>query len=90
MRGATPCVKIMMLVPLILTLPFQDSMLLVVIYALSSSIYTVAGVLVGNSLGTVAFSEWRPHLTRVGAMMMMGIGVYYLYKFWTYGCPGGL
>jgi len=89
-RGATPCVKIMMLVPLILTLSFQDAMALVVIYALSSSIYTVAGILVGSSIGSAAFSEWRPHLTRAGATMMMVIGVYYLYKYWTYGCTGGL
>lgn len=89
-RGATPCVKIMMLVPLILTVPFHDAMALVVIYALSSSIYTVAGILVGSSIGSAAYSEWKPHLTRAGAMMMMVIGVYYLYKYWTYGCSGGL
>jgi len=88
-RGATPCMKIMILVPLILTLPFGDSMALVAIYALSSSIYTVIGVLLGSSLGAGVSRDWRPHLTRAGAMMMIGIGVYYLYKYWIYECQGG-
>ena len=89
-RGATPCIKIMILVPLILTLPFWESLILVAIYALSSSIYTVAGILLGSSLGATASNEWKPHLIRTSAMLMMGIGVYYLYKFWTFDCSGGL
>jgi len=87
-RGATPCLKILLLAPLILTLPLRDSMILVALYALSSSIYPILGILSASFFGMAAPEERRPQLTRAGAVMMIGIGIYYLYKFWTYACPG--
>jgi putative Mn2+ efflux pump MntP len=89
-RGATPCLKILLLVPLILTIPFSQSVILVGLFAASSSIYTIIGILAGSILG-MSFSEKRmPQLRGAGALMIIGIGVYYLYKFWTFSCPGGI
>ncbi len=89
-RGATPCLKILLLAPLILTLPFHESVIIVGLFAISSSIYSVIGILAGSILGMTVTERRAPQLTRAGAMIMVGIGTYYLYKYWTYSCPGGI
>ena len=89
-RGATPCLKMLLLVPLILTLPFPDAMLLTVVFALSSTIYPTIGILGASVLGTAVSEKRMPQLTRAAAVMMIGIGVYYLYKWWAFSCQGGI
>ena len=87
-RGATPCLKILLLVPLILTLPFPDAMLLTAVFALSSTIYPTIGILGAGVLGTAVSERRVPQLTRAAAVVMIGIGVYYLYKWWAFSCQG--
>jgi len=89
-RGATPCLKVLLLVPLILTLPFYEAMLLVAVFALSSTIYPFIGILGASVLGTAVSEKRVPQLTRAAAVMMIGIGAYYLYKWWAFSCAGGI
>lgn len=89
-RGATPCLKILLLVPLILTVSFYESVAITGLFAVSSSIYTVIGIMAGSILG-MTFTERRmPQLRSAGAILIIGIGIYYMYKFWTFSCPGGI
>lgn len=88
-RGATPCLKLLLLVPLILTLPLYDSLAVTGVFAASSSIYSVMGILGGYLLG-MNFSERIPQLRRAGAFMLICVGIYFAYKFWTFTCPGGI
>ena len=89
-RGATPCLKILLLVPLVLTLPFLAAMLLVAVFAFSSTIYPIIGILAGNILGGAVSEKRMPQLTRAAAFLMIGLGAYYLYSFWVYSCDGGI
>jgi len=89
-RGGTPCLKILLLLPLVLTLPFLEAMLLVAVFALSSTIYPIIGILAGNILGDAVSEKRMPQLTRAAAFLMIGLGAYYLYVFWVYSCDGGL
>lgn len=89
-RGATPCLKILLLVPLILTLPLLESVVICGLFALSSSIYSIIGIFMGSLLGIAATEKRIPQLRRAGAVMLIGIGIYYSYKFLTFSCPGGI
>jgi len=88
-RGATPCLKLLLLVPLILTLPIYDSLAVTGVFAASSSIYSVIGIIGGYVLG-MNFSQKIPQLRRAGAFMLIAVGIYFAYKFWTFSCPGGI
>ncbi|UCF07598.1 MAG: hypothetical protein JSW28_08110 [Thermoplasmata archaeon] len=89
-RGATPCLKLLLLAPLILTLPLHDSLAVTGVFALSSSIYSVIGITAGYMLGTGFSAKRLPQLRMAGAVMLIGIGIYFTYKFWTFACPGGI
>jgi hypothetical protein len=88
-RGATPCLKLLLLVPLILTLPVYESLAVTGVFAASSSIYSIMGIVGGYVLG-MNFSERMPQLRRAGAFMLIAVGIYFAYKFWTFSCPGGI
>jgi hypothetical protein len=88
-RGATPCLKLLLLVPLILTLPLYDSLAVTGVFAASSSIYSVMGIIGGYVLG-MNFSQKIPQLRKAGAFMLIAVGIYFAYKFWTFSCPGGI
>ena len=79
----------MLLAPLLLTLPLLESVTITAVYAAASTIYPVIGILAASILGAVATKKGLPYLTKSGAGLMIGIGIYYTYKFWTYSCPGG-
>ena len=49
-RGATPCVKIILLLPLIISLPFSESLAVTSTYALSSSLYPIIGIAIASIL----------------------------------------
>ncbi len=89
-RGATPCLKVLLLVPLLLTLPFLEALVLTALFALASSIYPIIGILAGDIIGTLVPEKRTPQLTRAAAVVLMVIGVYFLYRFWSYTCSGGI
>ncbi|MGA1822479.1 MAG: hypothetical protein ACMUIG_08125 [Thermoplasmatota archaeon] len=89
-RGATPCLKILLLAPLIITLPFLESFAITSTYALTSSIYPVAGIFIASVVSGMSSPKFRRYLSMAGALVMMGIGAYYLYKAWNYSCVSGV
>lgn len=88
-RGATPCIKILLLVPLIISLPLLESLAVTTTYALSSSLYTIMGISIAIIIGNFSPDKFKKYLTRVGAVSMIMIGVYFIHKAWTYSCEGG-
>jgi hypothetical protein len=89
-RGATPCVKFLILVPLVLVFPLPQAMLLVFIFALTSTIYPVIGFLLGNVIVNLPiFGSPRKAAFRLAVLssfILLGIGIYYLYKYLTFQC----
>ena len=76
MRGATPCVKIMVLAPILISVDFGLAMLMVVVFALASTMYPVIGFLSGNILRQ---SKRYAFHVRVGAALIMVIlGIYFV------------
>lgn len=90
LRGATPCVKIFILLPLLLTLPFLSSLTIAATYALSSMVYPLLGMSLASMLVSADNPKLRTVLMRLGAITMFGIGLYYIYKAWSYDCDGAL
>ncbi len=89
-RGATPCIKIMLLLPLMISLPFLQSIAVTSTYALSSSLYPVAGIAIASIVGDLSTKRIRKYLSRTGALIMIGVGIYFLYKAWNYSCSSGV
>ncbi|MGA1819380.1 MAG: hypothetical protein ACMUHU_00060 [Thermoplasmatota archaeon] len=89
-RGATPCLKVVLLLPLIVSLPFFESLAVTSTYALSSSLYPIAGIAIASIAGDIFSPRLRKYLAKVGAAAMVGIGIYFLYKAWTYTCSTGI
>jgi len=90
LRGATPCIKFLILVPLVLVFPLPQAMLLVFIFALTSTVYPIIGFLLGNVLVNLPlFDSPRKaafRLSVLSSFILLGIGVYYLYKYLTFQC----
>jgi len=86
LRGASPCLKVLLIIPLLLGLPLLDSISLSAIYALSSSIYPVIGIAIASVVDALAFERFRPYLVRIGAVSLVIIGSYFIYKAWTTDC----
>lgn len=89
-RGATPCVKFLILVPLVLVFPLPQAMFLVFIFALTSTIYPIIGFLLGNVLVNLPmFDNPRKaafRLSVLSSFILLGIGIYYIYKYLTFQC----
>jgi len=78
LRGATPCVKIMFLAPLLIAVDFFFSLVLIVVFAAVSTIYPLIGYLSGRALKNL--KSHRLPVQVAGASIMIGIGIYTLYK----------
>ncbi|MFQ6128669.1 MAG: hypothetical protein ACE5QW_07185 [Thermoplasmata archaeon] len=75
-RGATPCLKVMVLVPLLISVDFGLAILMILAYATASTIYPIIGFLSGNLL-----RQWRKYAfhIRVGAaLLIMILGMYFI------------
>jgi|GEM_PF-4151228 len=79
LRGATPCFKLFLIVPLILTSNLFNNLLLVLVYAISSSVYPVIGFLSANLAGRV-FSH-RKTFKMANSVVLILVGIYYIFKF---------
>jgi threonine/homoserine/homoserine lactone efflux protein len=87
-RGATPCLKVMLLVPLLVTLPFLQGAAITATYALTSSIYPIVGIALASMLSDLTPKRIGPYLSRAGALAMIGVGLYFIYKAYNYACAG--
>jgi hypothetical protein len=86
-RGATPCAKIIVLAPLLVAVGFPSSLFLIVIYASASTIYPVIGYLSADVLSN--FEEHQFKLKIAGALILVAIGIYTLFKVFTWSSIHG-
>jgi hypothetical protein len=74
MRGATPCVKLMVLAPLLIAVGPLWAVALTIVYALASSAYPIIGFLAASTLSYLPRYERAARVA--GASLMILIGVY--------------
>lgn len=87
-RGATPCVKTMVLAPLLLSTSFSMAIALVMVFAVASTIYPIIGFLSGNILRQ---SKRHAHYMKIGAaVLMIVIGVYFVVNAFATVHTGGI
>ncbi|MEW5761259.1 MAG: hypothetical protein AB1779_10900, partial [Candidatus Thermoplasmatota archaeon] len=79
-RGATPCLKIIILFPLLITMDIFNGFLMVLIFALSSSIYAVLGFLSADIFKRIIKRERA--MVYVGAVILILVGVYYIINYY--------
>ncbi len=85
-RGATPCLKLTLLVPLLLVSPPGTVVLMSLAYVATSSLYPVIGLLAGRTVRNALGSHrW---LRLAGAAGVALVGAYTLFKYWTVNCTG--
>jgi len=73
-RGATPCLKIMVLAPLLVSVDLPLALAMVVVFALTSTVYPLMGFLFGSWLRR--FERYRTHLRVAGALILILVGIY--------------
>ena len=78
-RGATPCAKMMLLAPLLIVsdVPLTVGMLLV--YALTSTIYPLVGLMSARLISNVKLQTFWIRVA--GAILVLLVGAYSIYKF---------
>jgi len=84
-RGATPCFKLVVLAPLLVSVSVPVAVLMMVVYALTSTIYPLIGFLSARLFMNVKGGV--PVVRVAGAVMLIIIGVYSLVNLLaTEGC----
>jgi cytochrome c biogenesis protein CcdA len=77
-RGATPCLKVAILAPLLVSVDFGLAMIMVLAYAAVSTVYPIIGLLSGNLLRQ---TKKYGFYVRVGAAILIIIlGAYFLFN----------
>jgi len=74
LRGATPCVKLMVLAPLLIAVGPLHAVVLSLVYSLASSAYPIIGFLLASSLSYLP--RYERAIKVAGAAVMILIGVY--------------
>jgi cytochrome c biogenesis protein CcdA len=74
LRGATPCVKLMVLAPLLIYSGPVNAIALVLVYALASTIYPLIGFLTASALTTLP--KYERAFKLVGATVLIFAGIY--------------
>lgn len=75
-RGATPCLKVMVLAPLLISVDFWVAVVMVLAFAAVSTVYPVIGLLSGNLI-----RQWRkyaPHIRVIAALIIILVGIYFI------------
>jgi len=85
-RGATPCLKVLVLVPLLVSNPTATVVLMAVAYVATSSLYPTIGFLAGRTARDAVGS--RRWLRLAGAAGVAAVGAYTLIKYWAVSCQG--
>jgi ABC-type nickel/cobalt efflux system permease component RcnA len=85
-RGATPCAKILLLAPLLIVVDLPVSLLLIIVYAGTSSVYPAIGFMSARLLSRI---KGRTLLIRTaGAMVILAVGIFSILKFILYDGSG--
>lgn len=77
-RGATPCLKIFILAPLLIIVELPVAFLMILIFALASTIYPFIGFLSANLLTTAR--KYEPYVQLAGAISLISIGMFMIFK----------
>ena len=85
-RGATPCLKVLLLAPLLIANPPGTVLLMAVAYVATSSLYPTIGFLAGRTVRDAVGS--RRWLRLAGAAGVAAVGAYTLLKYWATECEG--
>lgn len=86
-RGATPCLKIMVLVPLLVSVDIYLALAMILVYALASTIYPVIGFLSGSLLRSV--EKHATYVRVAAALILVAVGVYSIINVLTQVHPAG-
>ena len=73
MRGATPCVKLMVLAPLLIAVGPLWAVVLSLVYALTSSAYPIIGFLLASSVSYIPKYERAAKVAGAAAMICIGL-----------------
>lgn len=73
MRGATPCVKLMVLAPLLIAVGPLWAIVLSLVYALTSSAYPIIGFLLASSVSYIPKYERAARVAGAAAMILVGV-----------------
>jgi hypothetical protein len=89
LRGATPCLKIFILAPLLIIVDLRLAFLMILIYATGSTVYPMIGFLSANIITN--FRKYEAYIQTTGAFVLISIGVFTIIKnLLTPTCPIGL
>jgi ABC-type nickel/cobalt efflux system permease component RcnA len=78
LRGATPCLKVVVLTPLLVAFGFPQSLLLILVYASASTVYPIIGYLSADILSKFEKYQWAFKV--LGALILITIGIYTIIK----------
>ena len=73
LRGAKPCVKLMVLAPLLIAVGPLYAVVLSLVYALASSAYPVIGFLIASSVSYIPKYERAARVAGAAAMICIGL-----------------
>lgn len=75
-RGATPCLKVAILAPLLISVDFGLAMIMVLAYAAVSTVYPVIGLLSGNLLRHTR--KYAIHVRVAAAVLIIALGIFFI------------
>ncbi len=88
-RGATPCLKIFILAPLLIVVEIQLAFLMIIVFAAASTVYPIIGFLSASIL--MNFRKYEVYVRTAGACVLISIGVFTIIKYLqTPACTAGL
>jgi cytochrome c biogenesis protein CcdA len=88
-RGATPCLKLFVIAPLLIVVDFYVAVLMVLVFAATSTIYTIIGFISASIL--TSFRKYETHVQIAGATILIAIGLYtIIIRLITPACTVGL
>ncbi|KXH76156.1 MAG: hypothetical protein AM326_07575 [Candidatus Thorarchaeota archaeon SMTZ-45] len=76
LRGATPCVKIMVLSPLLISVDFPLAITMVLVFAVASTMYPIIGFLSGNLMRQS--KKYIFHVRLSASILMIILSVYFI------------
>jgi len=85
-RGAMPCLKVLIITPLLIASPPTTVVLMALAFALTSAIYPLIGMMSGNAM--TAFVKNGRWLRLAGALGVAGVGIYTMVRFYQQSCAG--
>ncbi|UCC92522.1 MAG: hypothetical protein JSW25_07600 [Thermoplasmata archaeon] len=88
-RGAMPCLKVLIITPLLVVSPPTTVVLMALAFALTSSVYPLIGLVSGRTVANLSDNGRRLRL--IGALGVAAVGVVLLVRFYQQACElGGL